>query len=80
MITVCHHSAHLVMPNGDPGDRFFYSTLTLMIDSYIHVVIERLDISEVDVVFTVQRRALCALIIACVLIRFIITYLGHYLS
>ena len=23
------------MPNGDPRDRFFYPTLTLMIDSYI---------------------------------------------
>ena len=22
------------MPNGDPRDRFFYPTLTLMIDSY----------------------------------------------
>ena len=33
-ITVCHHSASLVMPNGDPRDRFFYPTLTLMIDSY----------------------------------------------
>ena len=34
-IPVCHHSASLVMPNGDPGDGFFYPTLTLMIDSYI---------------------------------------------
>ena len=34
-ITVCHHSASLMMPNGDPRDRFFYSTLTLMIYSYI---------------------------------------------
>ena len=33
-ITVCHHSASLVMPNGDPRDRFFYPTLTLMMDSY----------------------------------------------
>ena len=33
-ITVCHHSASLMMPNGDPRDRFFYPTLTLMIDSY----------------------------------------------
>ena len=33
-ITVCHHSASLVMPNGDPRDGFFYPTLTLMIDSY----------------------------------------------
>ena len=24
------------MPIGDPGDGFFYPTLTLMIDSYIH--------------------------------------------
>ena len=34
-ITICHHSASLVMPNGDPRDIFFYSTITLMIDSYI---------------------------------------------
>ena len=34
-ITVCHHSASLVMPNGDPWDGFFYLTLTLMIDAYI---------------------------------------------
>ena len=33
-ITVCHHSASLVMPNGDPQDGFFYPTLTVMIDSY----------------------------------------------
>ena len=33
-ITVCHHSASLVMPNGDPQGGFFYPTLTLMIDSY----------------------------------------------
>ena len=34
-ITVCHHSASLVMTNGDPLDRCFYPTHTLMIDSYI---------------------------------------------
>ena len=34
-ITVCHHSASLMMPNGDPREGFFYPTLTLMIDSYI---------------------------------------------
>ena len=27
MITVCHHSASFVMPNGDPRDRFFQSHL-----------------------------------------------------
>ena len=32
-ITVCHHSASLVMPNCDPRDRFFYPTLTLMIEA-----------------------------------------------
>ena len=36
-ITVCHHSASLVMSNGDPRDGFFYPTLTLMIYSYIVV-------------------------------------------
>ena len=34
-INVCHHSASLVMPIGDPQDRFFYHTLALMMDSYI---------------------------------------------
>ena len=34
-ITVCDHSASLVMPNGDPWDGIFYPILTLMIDSYI---------------------------------------------
>ena len=33
-ITVCHHLASLVMPNGDPWDRYFYPTFKLMIDSY----------------------------------------------
>ena len=31
-ITVCHHSASLVMPKGDPRDGFS-TTLTLMIES-----------------------------------------------
>ena len=35
VITVCHHSASLVMPIGDPRDGFFYPTLTLMMDTYI---------------------------------------------
>ena len=34
-ITVCHHSGSLVIPNGDPRERFPYPTLSLMIDSYI---------------------------------------------
>ena len=34
---LCHHSASLVMPNGDPRDGFFYSTLTLMIVLYSNV-------------------------------------------
>ena len=34
VITTCHRSASLVMPIGDPWDRFFYPTLTLMMDSY----------------------------------------------
>ena len=37
-ITVCHHSASLVMPIGDPRDGFFYPTLTLMIDPYIPIL------------------------------------------
>ena len=35
-ITVCHHSARLVMPIGDPLDGFFYPTLKLNIYSDIH--------------------------------------------
>ena len=34
VITVCQHSAGLMMPIGDPQDEFFYPTHTLMIDSY----------------------------------------------
>ena len=33
-ITDCHHSASLVMPIADPWDKFFYPTLTLIIDFY----------------------------------------------
>ena len=33
-ITVCHHSASLVMPKGDPQDVFFYPVFTLMMYSY----------------------------------------------
>ena len=33
-ITVWHHEASLVMPEGDPQDGFFYPILTLKIDSY----------------------------------------------
>ena len=33
-ITICHHSASLVIPNSDPQDGFFYLALTLTIDSY----------------------------------------------
>ena len=35
MISICHNSANLVMPNCDPWDRFFYPTLTLMMDCFI---------------------------------------------
>ena len=34
-ITVCHHSACLLISNVDPQDRYLYPTLTLMMDSYI---------------------------------------------
>ena len=33
-ITVCHHLTSLVMPKGDPQDGVFYSTLSLITDSY----------------------------------------------
>ena len=35
MVTVCHHSASLVMPICDPQDGFLYPILSLMIDNYI---------------------------------------------
>ena len=40
-INVCQHLASLVMPNCDPQVRFFYPTLTLMIDPYnmAHVIV-----------------------------------------
>ena len=34
VITVCHHSASLMMPIGDPRDGFFYPTLILMMNFY----------------------------------------------
>ena len=34
-ITICHHSASLLMPKSDPLDGLFYPTLTLMMDAYI---------------------------------------------
>ena len=34
-LSVCHHSASLMIPNGDPRDGFTYPTLTLMVDYYI---------------------------------------------
>ena len=51
VITVCHHSASLVMPVNDPQDGFFYPSLTLMIDSYKdrRVARSRLTTSEVTV-------------------------------
>ena len=36
-ITICHHSASLVRPIGDPWDGFFYPTLTLMKNYYITI-------------------------------------------
>ena len=32
-ITICHHFVNLIMPNSDPRDKFFYHSLTLLIDS-----------------------------------------------
>ena len=34
VITICHHLASLVMPNGYHQHGFFNPTLTLMMDSY----------------------------------------------
>ena len=33
-ITVCHHSQSLVIPISDPQDIYFYTILSLIIDSY----------------------------------------------
>ena len=35
-ITVCHHSAILVWPMGDPQDGFFYPIPTLMISKFLN--------------------------------------------
>ena len=37
-VTVCHHSACSVMPNGDSLDKCFYPILTLILDSLIIVL------------------------------------------
>ena len=60
MITDCHHSASLVMPIGDPRDSKFYPTLTLMIDSYITIVV-------VGFVFVVVVLLLVVLQVKCYL-------------
>ena len=39
VITVCHHSASLVMPNSDPQDVFFNPTLTLN-DRFLYSVLQ----------------------------------------
>ena len=41
-----HHSAILKIPNGDPRNGFFYPILTLMVDSYILSVNEKLPVSK----------------------------------
>ena len=38
VITLRHHSTRLVMTICDPRDRFFYPTLTLMMDLYIFLL------------------------------------------
>ena len=54
MITICHHSASLVMAIGDPWDGLFYPTLTLMIDSYsIAPKPKSLMRSSLNILFTV---------------------------
>ena len=49
VITVCHHSADLVMPNGDPRDGLFYPTLTLVI--YYHDVLPGEQFSRISGTF-----------------------------
>ena len=43
--------ASLVMPIGDPPDRFFYPTLTLMMDSYIGYLYMRLPTGSQEAKF-----------------------------
>ena len=50
VITVCHHSASLLMPNGDPRDEFFYPTLTLIVDSYIILLFQDILCLNCDII------------------------------
>ena len=54
--TVCHHSASLVMPNGDPRDGIFFPNLKLMMD-YIIVQVK----SFLSMVFLLVCLWLCYL-------------------
>ena len=48
-ITICHYSASLVMPNGNPRDGYFYPTLSLMIHSYsLYIDSEQLSVQKAD--------------------------------
>ena len=46
-ITVCHHLGSLVMPNGDPRDRFFYPSLTPMIYNTLYFSRQNCDFNVI---------------------------------
>ena len=55
VITIYYHSPILVMPNGDPLDRFFYSTLMIdfyniknILDALIKYVLKRVSFGSKD--------------------------------
>ena len=48
MITICHHSASLMMPNGDHQGLFFYPILRLTMSSYINKIIALLEKTTVE--------------------------------
>ena len=58
-ITVCHHSASLVVPIGYPQYGFLYSILTLMMDSYnLSNGIYKSDITDKFYVQTIMKQSL----------------------
>ena len=66
VITICHDSANLEMPNGDPRDGFFDPSLTLMIDSYILVSFMR------KLAFLYN----CAIVVKMYLFSFLVSFMS----
>ena len=55
MITVCHLSASLVTPIGDPQTGFFYLTLTLMIYSYITSLYLKISFLQPKILYLIVK-------------------------